>query len=63
MPDISMCNNQDCPKKETCYRFIAKPNIHQSYTKFEFNGNCMYYLKSSLIKNKKILHIKSTKEN
>jgi len=32
MPDISMCSGQDCPLKETCYRFTAKPNeLRQSY--------------------------------
>lgn len=23
MADITMCNDQQCPKKDTCYRFIA----------------------------------------
>jgi hypothetical protein len=32
MPDISMCQGKDCPLKETCYRFKAKPNeLYQSY--------------------------------
>jgi hypothetical protein len=32
MPDISMCVGTDCPQKETCYRFTAKPNEYwQSY--------------------------------
>ena len=32
MPDISMCNGESCPKKETCYRFKAEPNPYrQSY--------------------------------
>jgi hypothetical protein len=26
MPDIAMCKGNNCPKKETCYRFTAKPN-------------------------------------
>lgn len=36
MPDITMCLNKECTKKETCYRFIAKPSPWQSYCMFEF---------------------------
>ena len=46
MPDISMCQNQDCKLKETCYRFKAVPNEHrQSYSDFkpDKDGNCKYY--------------------
>lgn len=25
MPDISMCSGKDCPLKETCYRYTARP--------------------------------------
>lgn len=36
MPDISMCKNEDCPLKESCYRYMATPNIpYQSYGKFD----------------------------
>lgn len=32
MPDISMCNNTQCPSKEYCYRFTATPSlVWQSY--------------------------------
>jgi len=32
MPDITMCNGGDCPLKETCYRYKAKPSeFWQSY--------------------------------
>ena len=31
MPDITMCNGGDCPLKETCYRYKAKPSEFQSY--------------------------------
>lgn len=32
MPDITMCLGTDCPHKETCYRFTAKPSeYYQSY--------------------------------
>jgi hypothetical protein len=36
MPDISMCENQECPSKKKCYRFIAKPNsLWQAYADFK----------------------------
>ena len=31
MPDITMCLGIDCPIKETCYRYKAKPYEYQSY--------------------------------
>jgi hypothetical protein len=32
MPDITMCKGTDCPHKEKCYRFMAKPSEYwQSY--------------------------------
>jgi hypothetical protein len=32
MPDISMCWGKECPFKESCYRYVAKPNEYrQSY--------------------------------
>jgi hypothetical protein len=35
MPDISMCQNEDCPSKLKCYRFMARPNAHwQAYSVF-----------------------------
>ena len=37
MPDISMCSNDECPLKNSCYRFMATPSEYmQSYTKFNF---------------------------
>ncbi len=26
MPDITMCEDRDCPKRKECYRFNAKPS-------------------------------------
>ena len=48
MPDISMCNNKQCPSKEYCYRFTAIPNeFRQSYIDFgpEEDGmdKCSYF--------------------
>lgn len=31
MPDIAMCRDMNCPSRNTCYRFTAKPNIFQPY--------------------------------
>ncbi len=32
MPDITMCPGTDCPYKESCYRYTAKPSeYYQSY--------------------------------
>jgi hypothetical protein len=31
MPDITMCMGTNCPYKEGCYRFTAKPGDYQSY--------------------------------
>jgi hypothetical protein len=45
MPDITMCPGTDCPHKEKCYRFTAKPCDYQSYfTKAPIkDGKCEYY--------------------
>ncbi len=45
MPDITMCaNNNECPKKDTCYRDLARPSNWQSYSTF-FKGHkkCGHY--------------------
>ena len=32
MPDITMCKNEACTKKDTCYRYMAIPDpIWQAY--------------------------------
>lgn len=49
MPDITMCQAEDCPLQEYCYRYQAKPNrFWQSYAKFDYkltvNGvDCEHY--------------------
>lgn len=47
MPDIAMCNGTNCPLKETCYRFKAKPCEYQTYfmTPPLEDGKCEYYWK------------------
>lgn len=37
MPDITMCKNESCPVRKTCYRYMAKPTPEQqSYAIFLF---------------------------
>jgi hypothetical protein len=48
MPDITMCDTQDCPLKDTCYRFTATPSEYrQSYflgdPRGEDKKECSYY--------------------
>lgn len=39
MADISMCLNDSCRLKESCYRFQAVPNLRwQSYSGFQADG-------------------------
>lgn len=42
MPDISMCINQNCSKKKSCYRFMAEPSDWQSYVNYD-HRNCKSY--------------------
>jgi len=47
MVDIALCINQTCPKRESCFRFMARPNpYYQSYGEFKPkpDGSCnMHY--------------------
>lgn len=46
MPDIAMCNGTNCPHKEKCYRFTAKPSEYQTYfldPPIEEDGKCDHY--------------------
>lgn len=43
MPDITMCAGKDCPLKDKCYRFTAKPNPYWQ----------SYFMKTPYDKNKK----------
>ena len=43
MPDISMCQNEECPLRKKCYRYTATPNEHlQAYGWFkpDKEGKC-----------------------
>ena len=40
MPDFTMCVNDECPSKSSCYRFVATPGPHsQAWERFGFNPN------------------------
>lgn len=46
MPDITMCEDKKCPKKDTCYRFLAEPTpCWQPYfvNSPRKGKNCEYY--------------------
>ncbi len=47
MPDITMCPGTDCPHKENCYRYTAKPSKYaQSYfveAPIKDGGKCDHY--------------------
>ena len=49
MPDISLCKNEECPRKKSCFRFMAKPKaVWQSYQGFNHrNGECEYFIDAS----------------
>jgi hypothetical protein len=53
MPDIAMCKNDNCPLKDSCYRFKATPDSYQAYTiveKEEYeDGNCPIYIRDEFI--------------
>ena len=34
MPDISMCKDDNCPARYTCYRYMAEPDTYQAYADF-----------------------------
>lgn len=45
MPDITMCKGTNCPQREKCYRFTAKPSDYQSWFMEPpiKDGKCDYY--------------------
>jgi hypothetical protein len=48
MPDITMCQTKkECPQKELCYRYIAKPDSQQWYFTPDPDpdgGSCEYFM-------------------
>jgi hypothetical protein len=44
MPDITMCTNEECPLKKSCYRFMGIPSQWQSFSHFSGGENCEAYI-------------------
>lgn len=50
MPDITMCKGDDCPKKNSCYRYTAKASEYRQsfFTDSPIkNGKCEYFWDNS----------------
>ena len=38
MPDISKCEDEECPLKLKCYRYTSTPSEHwQAYSNYKYN--------------------------
>jgi hypothetical protein len=46
MPDITMCENNACPLRRKCERFMASPSPIQAYDRFtpDENGECNMFM-------------------
>jgi hypothetical protein len=47
MPDISMCQDTECPDRMKCRRFTAKPSERQNYTanlREAWDTRCMLFI-------------------
>lgn len=46
MPDITICVNKKCKKRNICYRYVAEPSLFQSYDIFnvDCSGDCFYFI-------------------
>jgi len=62
MPDITMCQQENCEKKLECFRYMAEPNPKwQSYVEFneEFCGkNNNYKMLIRIRENDKLKNVK-----
>lgn len=59
MVDIAMCSRRDCPKKSTCFRYLAFPDERQSYLVIDkkiLDGDCEYYWRCRNPKELKIMN-------
>ncbi len=45
MPDITMCDSEECPSRKDCYRHEAKPSpMRQAYADFYKGGKaCLHF--------------------
>jgi hypothetical protein len=57
MPDMSICTGNDCPLKDSCYRYKAKAGEYmQSYIEAPYNveeAKCDFYWPTKQLKNGK----------
>lgn len=57
MPDMSMCEGNNCPLKQTCYRHTAVANTTmQSYNNFTYNveeEKCDFYWPTKILEHGK----------
>ncbi len=47
MTDISKCNDDNCPSRNTCKRFLIEPSEYQVYSNFHREENdawCEVYI-------------------
>jgi len=47
MATIAMCQNDTCPRKNDCYRYMAEPGMWQSYAEFPGGEDCEYFIEVS----------------
>jgi len=51
MPNITMCQNNECPIKESCYRYKAIPDPrYQSYAIFKYDSDtdeCYHFIEEN----------------
>ena len=52
MVDIAMCRRQDCPRRLSCFRYLAEPDDWQSYIAIKDVDKCDMYWQ---VKNRKEL--------
>lgn len=45
MTDICKCSGENCDKRETCFRYLAKDGYYQSYFSMPNSKDCKSYWK------------------
>jgi hypothetical protein len=59
MPDITKCDNSECPSCTICWRFMAVPNAYQSYGAFQPDGQmCDNFLSLDGMSERSVAHAK-----
>lgn len=46
MVDVEKCNNKECPKRKSCYRFTSAESMNQSWGEYkpDKDGKCDGYI-------------------